>query len=175
MASGQRGRQSLSRSRSSRWIDPLRGRLRRLSGLETTVGPAAAQQAIEFLERAKVCDGDVAKAATDPDLEPIRELPQVQAASRAINTDTLTFGIAYNPASTLADRAPAGSSTCRERVGSGGAVDPALPTPDTVSGSAGWTAVRRAERVMIGLWVALVLAGLAASGPGGLAMGARFT
>jgi len=40
--------------------------------------PRAAQQAIEFLERAKMSGGDIAKAATDPDLESIRELPRFQ-------------------------------------------------------------------------------------------------
>ena len=37
--------------------------------------PRAAQQAIEFLERAQACGMDITKAGTDPDLKPIRELP----------------------------------------------------------------------------------------------------
>ena len=37
--------------------------------------PRASRQAIEFLERARDCGKDISKAPTDPDLEPIRQLP----------------------------------------------------------------------------------------------------
>jgi tetratricopeptide (TPR) repeat protein len=63
--------------------------------------PAAAQHAVELLQRARLCGVDISKALTDPDLEPIRSHPSFAAlwerASTSTPANVATHGRAVAP------------------------------------------------------------------------------